>query len=142
MTTIDFYTHVDDKLRTACRLATKAYQQGLRTVVFCPDVDTARRVDHLLWTGASIGFVPHCRPQDALAARTPVIIDHEGADPLHDEVLLNLRDEWPPFFSRFQRLVEIVSSDDEDRRAARERFKFYRDRGYAIRTHDLSQREP
>ena len=58
---------------------------------------------------------------------------------LHDEVLLNLRPEWPPFFSRFQRLIEIVSLDDEDRAAARERYRFYRDRGYEIRTHDLSK---
>ena len=52
-------------------------------------------------------------------------------------MLVNLRDDWPPFFSRFERLIEIVSSEDQDRQLARERFKFYRDRGYEIRTHDL-----
>ena len=56
-----------------------------------------------------------------------------------DEVLINLRAEWPPFFSRFQRLIEIVSLDEQDRGQARERFKFYRDRGYAIQSHDLSK---
>ena len=55
-------------------------------------------------------------------------------------MLLNLRDELPAFFSRFQRLIEIVSIDEEDRRLARERFKYYRDRGYDIRSHDLSKR--
>jgi DNA polymerase-3 subunit chi len=69
---------------------------------------------------------------------TPIVIDYLGTAPAHDQVLLNLRPEWPPLFSRFQRLVEIVSLEDEDRRLARERFKFYRDRGYEIRTHDLS----
>ena len=54
-------------------------------------------------------------------------------------MLLNLRGEWPPFFSRFERLIEIVSLDDEDKRLARERYKFYRDRGYEIRNHDLSK---
>jgi DNA polymerase-3 subunit chi len=58
---------------------------------------------------------------------------------LHDEVLLNLRPEWPPFFSRFQRLIEIVSLDERDRVDARERFRFYRERGSEIRTHDLSK---
>jgi DNA polymerase-3 subunit chi len=33
-----------------------------------------------------------------------------------------------------------VSIDEEDRRLARERFKYYRDRGYDIRSHDLSKR--
>jgi DNA polymerase-3 subunit chi len=44
----------------------------------------------------------------------------------------------PSTFSRYQRLVEIVSSDEADRVQARDRYKFYRDRGYAIKTHDLS----
>ena len=69
---------------------------------------------------------------------TPVIVDTLDSEPLHDEVLLNLRTERPQSFSRFQRLVEIVTHDEADRATARERFKFYRDRGYEIRTHDLS----
>ncbi|RDJ93817.1 DNA polymerase III subunit chi, partial [Lacticaseibacillus rhamnosus] len=43
------------------------------------------------------------------------------------------------FFSRFQRLVEIVGTDASDRQAARERYRFYRDRGYEIRTHQLGE---
>jgi DNA polymerase-3 subunit chi len=138
MTQIDFYTRVDDKLATACRLAAKAFARGLRVMVLCPDNDSARRFDHLLWTTPAIGFVPHCTAKDPLAPVTPVIVDTLDAEPLHDEVLLNLRTERPQSFSRFQRLVEIVTHDEADRAIARERFKFYRDRGYEIRTHDLS----
>jgi len=54
-------------------------------------------------------------------------------------VLLNLRPECPQYFSRFRRLIEIVGVEDADRAGARERFRFYRDRGYEIRTHDLSK---
>ena len=139
MTQIDFYTHVDDKWRTACRLVTKAHARGLRVAVLCPDADTAQRFDRMLWTSPSTGFIPHCPSTHALAARTPVTISHENGEPPHDEVLLNLREYWPPMFSRFQRLIEIVSTDDTDRASARDRFKFYRDRGYEIRSHDLSQ---
>lgn len=141
MTQIDFYTHVGDKWRTACRLAAKAYARGLRVAVLCPDADTAQRFDRMLWMSPSIGFIPHCPSTHALAARTPVTISHEDGEPPHDEVLLNLRENWPPMFSRFQRLIEIVSTDDTDRASARDRFKFYRDRGYEIRSHDLSQTE-
>ncbi len=139
MTQIDFYTHVPDKLRAACALSAKAFAHGLKVAVFCPDADTAHRFDRMLWTTPAIAFVPHCAPEDPLAAVTPVIVDCRGEKLLHDEVLLNLRAEWPPFFSRFQRLIEIVSLDEEDRSRARERFRFYRDRGYDIRTHDLSK---
>lgn len=139
MTQIDFYTHVEDKLRAACALSAKAFSLGHKVTVFCANPETAQRFDRLLWTTPAIGFVPHCAPDDPLAAVTPVIVDCHGEKLLHDEVLLNLRPEWPPFFSRFQRLIEIVSLDDEDRASARERFRFYRDRGYEIRTHDLSK---
>ncbi|HET7596293.1 MAG TPA: DNA polymerase III subunit chi [Burkholderiales bacterium] len=139
MTQIDFYTHVEDKLRTACRLATKAYSADLRVMVCCADAETANRFDRLLWTTPAIAFVPHCLAHEALAPDTPIVIDYSGTEPRHDELLLNLRPEWPPLFSRFKRLIEIVSTEDEDKRLARERFKFYRDRGYEIRTHDLSK---
>ena len=137
MTQIDFYTNVTDKLGTACRIVAKAYGLKHRVVVYCADAESAQKIDRLLWTTPATGFVPHCAASSPLAALTPVIIEHDGAEPLHDELLLNLRNEWPAFFSRFERLIEIVSVDDEDRQHARERYKFYRDRGYEIRTHDL-----
>ena len=139
MTQIDFDTHVDDKLRVACALSAKAFGQGLRVFVCCPDRDTAQRFDRMLWMTPATGFTPHCAAGDALAAVTPVIVDHEGAQPPHDEVLLNLRGECPPFFSRFRRLIEIVGLEDGDREQARGRFRSYRDSGYEIRTHDLSK---
>ena len=138
MTQIDFYTHVSNKLNVACRLTAKAYAQDLRVAVLCPDATTAQGFDRMMWAVSPLAFVPHCSADHPLAARTPVVVDHTGIAPLHDEVLLNLCDAWPPVFSRFQRLIEIVSVDDADRASARERFKFYRDRGYDIRSHDLS----
>jgi DNA polymerase III subunit chi len=138
LTQIDFYFHAEDKLRTACQLSAKAYSRGLRVLAYCPDPAISQKLSRMLWTTPALSFVPHCAPSDKLSAVTPVIVDHEGTTLLHDQLLLNLRREWPPFFSRFQRLIEIVSVEEEDRHLARERFKFYRDRGYEMRCHDLS----
>lgn len=138
MTQIDFYTQAGDRLHTACRIASKARGHGLRVTLFCPDRETAMRLDRMLWTVPATGFLPHCAADDRLAPVTPVLIDTTGDHHLHDEMLINLHAEWPAFFSRYQRLAEIVSSDDTDRAQARQRYRFYRDRGYAIRTHDLS----
>ena len=139
MTQIDFYFHVENKLQTACALSTKAYARGLRVLAFCADAEASSKFSRLLWTTPAISFVPHCAPDDPLAAVTPVIVDHDGSSLLHDQVLINLRDEWPPFFGRFERLIEIVSLDEEDRHLARGRYKFYRDRGYQIQIHDMSR---
>ena len=139
MTRIDFYFEAEDKLQVACRLSAKAAQQKLRVLIYAPDEAAAQRIDKMLWTWQATAFLPHCMTRSPLAAQTPVLITHDPEDTPHDEVLLNLHSEWPPAFSRFRRLVEIVGRDDEDREAARGRFRFYRDRGYEIVNHDLSK---
>jgi len=139
MTRIDFYFDAEDKLQVACRLSAKAAQQRMRVLIYAPDAAEAQRIDKMLWTWQATGFLPHCMTNSPLAGQTPVLITHDPEDTPHDEVLLNLHSAWPPAFSRFRRLVEIVGRDAEDREAARERFRFYRDRGYEIAKHDLSK---
>lgn len=139
MTQIDFYTHVQDKQLLACKLSAKAQEQGLRVLVLTQDENAAASMDQLLWRIPATGFLPHCRARDPLAEVTPVIVDCDPGELTHDQLLLNLGSERPAFFSRFQRLIEIVTTDESDRLAARERFRFYRDRGYEIRSHDMSQ---
>ena len=139
MTRIDFYFEAADKLQVACRLSAKAAQQQLRVLIYTADEAHAQHIDKLLWTWQATSFLPHCMTRNPLADKTPVLITHDPEDTPHDEVLLNLHHDWPPAFSRFQRLVEIVGREDEDREAARGRFRFYRDRGYEIVNHDLSK---
>ena len=138
MTGIDFYFNAADKLQVACRLAAKASVQGKRLLIYAPQPESAQRIDRLLWTWPATGFVPHCAVHDAAAADTPVLIAGAPDALTACEVLLNLDAATPPAFERFERLLEIVSVEDEDRRAARERYRFYRERGYRIADHDLA----
>jgi DNA polymerase III subunit chi len=140
MTSVDFYFNAADKLQVACRLAGKALAQGRRLLIYAPLADTAQQIDRMLWTWPATGFVPHCRAEDALAAQTPVLISAEaGAAAATDcDILLNLAQETPPAFERFQRLLEVVARDETDRQAARDRFRFYRERGYRVANHDLA----
>jgi len=138
MTTIDFYFNAEDRVQVACRLAGKAAAQKKRLLIFAPEPELAQRVDRMLWTWPAIGFVPHCLADDALAGETPVLISTDAGAGSSCELLLNLSRDCPPLFERFDRLLEIVSLEDDDRRAGRVRFKFYRDRGYAIQSHDLA----
>ncbi len=139
MTQIDFYSGVADKLAVVCQLAQKALAKGNRVLVFAPDGDTLRRLDSLLWTTPALGFIPHCTPDHRCAAETPVILCNEAHEFNHYDVLINLQSTWSPFFSRFARLLEIVSPDEADRAAARVRWRFYKDRGYQISNIDLGR---
>lgn len=141
MTQIDFYTYVDDKDAMAATLAGKALARRMRMMILTPDAATTERIDRLLWTQPPTGFLPHCRAHDRLSAVTPVIVDHVAEPVVHEQILLNLCDDHPPHFSRFERLIEIVGADEADRARARERFRFYRERGYEIRSHDMRTRQ-
>ena len=140
MTSIDFYFNASDRLEVACRLAGKALRQQKRLLIYAPQPEVAQRIDRLLWTAQAVSFIPHCAAHDPLAADTPVLIAADDGVPAHDcEVLLNLSEDCPPFFERHARLLEIVAQDEAGRQAGRARFKFYRDRGYDIRNHDLAK---
>jgi len=138
MTLIDFYSGVDDRLHTACRLSAKAVQQGLKVMIYTPDAQVTEQLDQLLWTFSSTSFIPHCRANDMLASKVPVVLSQQSEEFLHDDVLLNLNIDYPSFFSRFKRLIEIIGTTSEDIQAARKRYRFYQDRGYEIRIHKLN----
>lgn len=137
MTRIDFYHYAEDKLRFACRLAAVAFERENKVVAYSSDPQVLGAFDRLLWTFQSVKFVPHCRAGEAIAAETPVILATAGDALPHHDVLLNLDDEWPPFFASFERLLEIVAVDDEDKQRARGRYAFYKKRGYEIRVNAI-----
>lgn len=137
MTEIKFFFNVDDKLNFACKWVKKACEDGRKLVVYAPEGKAADSFDRRLWEFSQLSFVPHVKANHALAAEAPVIIASDDANLPHHEVLLNLADEPPPFFSRFEVLRELVSQDEEDRACARERIKFYKSRGFDVTHQDM-----
>ena len=97
-------------------------------------------LDRLLWLQPATGFLPHCRLASPLASETPIIVDHALEHEGPAAVLVNLSFEPPPFFSRFERLAEIVRPTKRTSQAGRERYRFYRERGYELRAHNLAER--
>jgi DNA polymerase III subunit chi len=137
VTRIDFYRYADDKLRFACRLAAKAFAASSRLVVYSPDPKVLADFDRNLWTYQATGFVPHCFVNSPLATETPIVLTSSGDSLPHHDVLLNLGDEWPPFFASFERVLEIVATQESDKALARERWAFYKKRGYDIQVNDI-----
>lgn len=140
MTEILFYTHVENKFHTACEISHKVLRSKRKMLVFVEDESAAAKIDRLLWTIPALGFLPHCDVADPLAGETPIVISSDASKLAFDDVLLNLHEDVQAFFSRYQRVIEIVSTDAADVAAARARYKFYKDRGYSITSHDLSKK--
>jgi len=137
VTRIDFYHYADDKLRFACRLAAKVFDHSSRLVVYSPDAAVLADFDKGLWTFQATRFVPHCFAGSELEAETPVVLTSSADKVPHHDVLLNLGDEWPPFFASFERLLEVVSTDQADKERARARYAFYKKRGYDIKMNEI-----
>ena len=138
MTEIKFFFNVDNKMAFACKLAKKAYDGGRKLVVYAPTPKLADDFDRLLWTFSQLSFVPHVKASHVLAAESPIVIAHDDSGLAHHEALLNLGNEPPHFFSRFDQLREVVSTDEDDRGFARERSKFYKSRGFEIVHEDMA----
>ncbi|MGA7781028.1 MAG: DNA polymerase III subunit chi [Paraburkholderia sp.] len=131
MTRIDFHSNVGDSLLYACRLVRKAYQTGQPTIVLAEPA-RLRAFDEQLWTFSPLDFVPHCMADSVLAAQTPIVLATNLDQVPHYQVLLNLGAEVPAQFARFERLLEVVGNAQDELNAGRERYRFYRDRGYAL----------
>ncbi|WP_198970084.1 DNA polymerase III subunit chi [Xylophilus sp. ASV27] len=140
MTEVAFHFNAPDKLAYACRLLRKALAGDAKVVVTAA-AGTLDALDRALWTFSPVDFLPHCRAADAapLLAASPIVLAEGGQPVPHHQVLLNLGEEVPPEFGRFERLIEVVGRDDEDdRQRARRRWKHYAERAYAITRHDLA----
>lgn len=139
MTEIAFHFNAPDKLAYACRFARKVQHSGARLVITAP-AGALEALDRMLWAMAPQDFVAHCRSDadEELVQVSPVLLAVDARSAPHHEVLLNLNAEVPEGFGRFDRLVEVVSAQDEaDRAEARARWRHYASRGYAITRHDL-----
>lgn len=139
MTRIDFYVHAPNPLRIAHRLVRKAHAQGMQVFVQTCDAQLAAGLDRQLWIEPAGEFIPHCRDTDPLAGETPVLIGTQPERLARADVLINLDPACPPHYARFERLLEIVGPDADSLAAARERWRFYQDRGYLLMKHDLAE---
>lgn len=143
MTEVAFHFNAPEKLAYACRLLRKAAAAGAKVVV-TGEPRLLRELDVALWTFAPLEFVAHCYAPaagDAVLAASAVVLADTTRQAPHQQVLVNLGAQVPEGFERFERLIEVVSQDDDDRQQARARWKHYADRGYAITRHDLATKE-
>ena len=139
MTRVGFYVvqaaEPGQRLSVAVRLADKAFQRGHRIFINAADEDQARALDELMWSFRPSSFLPHgLHGQE----HSDTVAIGWGQEPHnHSDLLINLQLEIPSFFSRFQRVAEVVTQDPDSLEALRASWTFYKERGYQLEKHDL-----
>lgn len=154
MARIDFHSNVSDKLEYVCRLTRKIWSatpegQPVRNIVIVGDRADLKKLDELLWTFSGTDFLPHCFITDEAAPDTPVVLSENfaisslNAIP-HADVMIHLGmqmpEDVPGLVERFPRIVEVVTVNEAERLAGRERYKAYRALGHELHNFDQSQR--
>ena len=139
MTNIQFYNTcktLDDSLLYTCRLIQKVSARGLPVLVQAPDEAIGKQLDDLLWAFQPTAFVPHGAGVDD----HQVININWGEDPgQHHHVLINLGMQIPSWHGRFEKVLEIIYDQPEVIESKRNSFRFYKQRGYPLQYHNLSQ---
>jgi DNA polymerase III subunit chi len=138
VTKIFFFHSATDRVQLAVEWLASIFVERQGVVVFAPRREIADRLDRLLWQQPATGFLPHCAADSPLATETPILIANRLDVVAQTQRLVNLSDEIPAEFARFEELVEIVSNDDTDKLPARDRYRFYRERGYELHNRDVS----
>jgi DNA polymerase-3 subunit chi len=142
MTEVSFHFNVSDRTDYTCRLVRKATRSGASVVLAGPAPALAH-FDRALWTFDDLEFLPHLMPRpgqsvtERLRAATKVWLVQDASDAAQHDVLVNLGRDAPAGFESFEKVIEIVSADEDDRAAARARWKHYAARGYAINKHEV-----
>ncbi len=144
MTKIDFYIlkgGATDSLHSLiCRLAEKAVLRNQSVFINCENGQTCEVLDAKLWSFKPESFVPHRFIQSGELQSTdePVLIAHDFEPNGNITILINLCNEVPYFFSRFERILEIINDKDETKISGRQRWNYYKERGYPLKHHSVS----
>ena len=143
MTEVQFHFNVPDRLGYACRLLRKALRSGAGGVAVTAPAATLAKLDRALWTFDPQDFIPHIvvppgQPPSARLHDTPIWLVEKAEQAAHHPVLVHLGHEPADGFESFRRLVEIVSTDPDERDAARLRWKHYAARGYEIQKFEVA----
>ena len=139
MTSVSFYKlsgNLQVALALVCQLTQKAMAANQQVLCLVADNDCAQQLDKLLWDFQASAFVPHGIGNQ----HHPIAITVDSDPGEHHGILINLQSQIPTWFSRFERVMEIIYAQPDYEQAKRENFKFYKERGYPLSFHDLTEK--
>ena len=125
----------DDPLLLVCELAKRAFDSGQPALILARSIDQAEQLDEKLWEFDADAFVPHQIAGDDDDAITPVLIVPPDATTPDRALVINLREDCAP--GLFERVLEVVPADENERLGSRNRWKTYKAAGFDVAKHDM-----
>jgi len=125
----------DDPLLLVCELAKRAFDNGQPALILARSIDQAEQLDEKLWEFDADAFVPHQIAGDDDDAITPVLIVSPETSTADRPLVINLREDCAP--GLFERVLEVVPADENERLGSRNRWKTYKAAGFDVAKHDM-----
>lgn len=143
VSSVEFYLceepSINECFRRALQITEKFYLDQKKVFIYVNTFETASQLNDLLWTFHDTSFLPHEIYKEASAPSTTIAIGYLSTAPHNWDILINLSDTVPPFYSKFKRISEFVPSGEIFKTRARERYKFYKEQGFNLQTIKTSQ---
>jgi len=130
---VDFYEmsgRFSDPLFVAAVLVGRAWPKARTIAIVAPRAQLSE-LDERLWSEPEGRFLPHGIDQK----QAPILLAEDAPD--EAEILINLDPGAPLPGGRFERVLELVPSDEKTREKLRDRWRAWQQRGAEMKHHVL-----
>jgi DNA polymerase III subunit chi len=125
------------RLNFACRVLEKAYDRNNKTLVYLENQAQLNKLDSLLWSFRDISFIPHAK-EATFEDNTLIALSLNLSFKRNVDIMLNLSEKMLPEYKNFPRIIEIISNEPQIKQKGRDRYIFYRDAQFILKTHEIS----
>ena len=136
MTNIKFFFNVESKINLVFSLLPERLNKKRNSLIYCSNDIQLNHLSDKLWGDSSDSFFPH--EENNHHNLNKITLSNKSIEWM-DDTIINISSLMIDGFNRYLNLFEIVSIDEEDKKLARIRFQYFKDRGYNIKSIDAKK---
>ncbi|MDC6467195.1 DNA polymerase III subunit chi [Methylophilaceae bacterium] len=136
MTNIKFFFNVENKMDLVFSLLPERLNKKRNSLIYCSNNIQLNNLSDKLWGASSGSFFPH--EENNHHNLNKITLSNKSIEWM-DDTIINISSQMIDGFNRYLNLFEIVSIDEEDKKLARIRFQYFKDRGYNIQSIDTKK---
>ena len=124
-----------------CKIIKKFYESEKKVIVSSNNSKLIDEVNKLLWTFEQLSFIPHSTSKN-YDPLTPVLLieTHYKNDSISKKdynVFINLDDEAKTDYHDHEIVVELVSSNEQQKKLARDKYLYYKNNKLNVKHENL-----
>lgn len=128
----------NDRVMFTCKLVEKAYRAMPAVYVLTSAEENSRVLDEKLWTFRAGSFIPHqIFSGTAPEYKNQVLIGSLSAPVQWQTTIINISEHCPDQTDKADRILEILSNNESDRKSGRQRYRQYQESGLTINTYQV-----